>query len=113
MTYAFVVCQQGHHGDEPSVRSLVPCGCMTVNGSLPCDRHFRSRILDHWPSASIDEVNETYTQFMHKKKEKNPKQNKNKKTQKTSSSNTYKNTHTQIHIDTQTSTMGVKTTKKK
>ena len=34
----------------------VPCGCLTVNGSLPCDRHFRSRLLDAWPASLIDRV---------------------------------------------------------
>lgn len=46
----------GHHDDDPIIRSTLPCGCTTVNGSLPCDRHYRSRLLDSWPSASIDEV---------------------------------------------------------
>ncbi|KAK7491335.1 hypothetical protein BaRGS_00017436, partial [Batillaria attramentaria] len=46
----------GHHDDDPMTRATLPCGCTTVNGSLPCDRHYRSRLLDLWPSASIDEV---------------------------------------------------------
>ena len=47
----------GHHDDDPMTRDNLPCGCVTINGSLPCDRHYRSRLLDTWPSASIDEVN--------------------------------------------------------
>lgn len=46
----------GHHDDDPLTRATLPCGCTSVNGSLPCDRHYRSRLLDSWPSASIDEV---------------------------------------------------------
>ncbi|KAL8579576.1 hypothetical protein ACOMHN_025529 [Nucella lapillus] len=46
----------GHHDDDPMTRDTLPCGCTTVNGSLPCDRHYRSRLLDTWPSASIDQV---------------------------------------------------------
>jgi len=46
----------GHHDDDPMTRDTLPCGCSTVNGSLPCDRHYRSRLLDNWPSASIDQV---------------------------------------------------------
>ncbi|XP_076466947.1 uncharacterized protein LOC143298123 [Babylonia areolata] len=47
---------KGHHDDDPMSRQTLPCGCTTVNGSLPCDRHYRSRLLDIWPSASIDQV---------------------------------------------------------
>lgn len=47
---------KGHHDDDPMVRATLPCGCTTVNGSLPCDRHYRSRLLDSWPSSSIDEI---------------------------------------------------------
>ncbi|KAL8579575.1 hypothetical protein ACOMHN_025528 [Nucella lapillus] len=46
----------GHHDDDPMTRDTLPCGCTTVNGSLPCDRHYRSRLLDAWPSGSIDQV---------------------------------------------------------
>ena len=46
----------GHHDDDPMTRDTLPCGCTTVNGSLPCDRHYRSRLLDSWPSNSIDQV---------------------------------------------------------
>ncbi|KAK7480628.1 hypothetical protein BaRGS_00028100 [Batillaria attramentaria] len=46
----------GSNDDSPLARSDLPCGCLTVNGSLPCDRHYRSRILDDWPSSSIDTV---------------------------------------------------------
>jgi len=48
--------QHGHHDDDPLIRATLPCGCTTVNGSLPCDRHYRSRLLDSWPSAAIDQV---------------------------------------------------------
>ncbi|PVD28619.1 hypothetical protein C0Q70_11212 [Pomacea canaliculata] len=46
----------GRHDDDPITRLTLPCGCTSVNGSLPCDRHYRSRILDTWPSLSIDQV---------------------------------------------------------
>ncbi|KAK7467789.1 hypothetical protein BaRGS_00036977 [Batillaria attramentaria] len=47
----------GTNDDSPLARSALPCGCLTVNGSLPCDRHYRSRILDDWPSSLIDTPN--------------------------------------------------------
>ncbi|XP_025099049.1 uncharacterized protein LOC112566859 isoform X1 [Pomacea canaliculata] len=46
----------GHHDDDPVTRISLPCGCTSVDGSLPCDRHYRSRLLDTWPSSSIDQV---------------------------------------------------------
>ncbi|KAK7467788.1 hypothetical protein BaRGS_00028097 [Batillaria attramentaria] len=46
----------GTNDDSPLDRSDLPCGCLTVNGSLPCDRHYRSRILDDWPGSLIDTV---------------------------------------------------------
>ncbi|XP_076470497.1 uncharacterized protein LOC143300601 isoform X2 [Babylonia areolata] len=36
--------------------SLLPCGCKSANGSLPCDRHFRSVLLDLWPRLAVDKV---------------------------------------------------------
>ncbi|XP_025099047.1 uncharacterized protein LOC112566858 isoform X2 [Pomacea canaliculata] len=46
----------GRHDDDPVTRLALPCGCTSVNSSLPCDRHYRSRLLDTWPSAAIDQV---------------------------------------------------------
>ncbi|XP_076471834.1 uncharacterized protein LOC143301430 [Babylonia areolata] len=31
-------------------------GCTSIDGRLPCDRHFRSRILDKWEHLPIEEV---------------------------------------------------------
>nr|KAG5703766.1 hypothetical protein BaRGS_009564 [Batillaria attramentaria] len=44
------------NNDDEGYRANVRCGCLTVNGSLPCETHYRSRLLDHWPSSVIDTV---------------------------------------------------------
>nr|KAG5688311.1 hypothetical protein BaRGS_009943 [Batillaria attramentaria] len=37
-------------------RLAMPCGCLSVDGREPCDRHYRSSLLDVWPSTVIDKV---------------------------------------------------------
>ena len=40
--------------DRPLARAFLPPGCLTVSGA--CDRHYRSGLLNDWPSAHIDDV---------------------------------------------------------
>ncbi|KAK7468156.1 hypothetical protein BaRGS_00036620, partial [Batillaria attramentaria] len=42
--------------DKPMKRLAMPCGCLSVDGREPCDRHYRSSLLDVWPSTVIDKV---------------------------------------------------------
>nr|KAG5710875.1 hypothetical protein BaRGS_027026 [Batillaria attramentaria] len=49
----------GTNDDGPLARSTLECGCLTVDGSLPCNTHYRSRLLDDWPGAQIDTVRVT------------------------------------------------------
>ncbi|XP_025104747.1 uncharacterized protein LOC112570486 [Pomacea canaliculata] len=44
----------GYHDDYQLTRATMPCGCTRTSGS--CDRHYRSRLLDSWPSRAIDKV---------------------------------------------------------
>ncbi|XP_025104872.1 uncharacterized protein LOC112570546 [Pomacea canaliculata] len=44
----------GYHDDYTYTRASMPCGCTSTNGS--CDRHYRSRLLDSWPSSALDKV---------------------------------------------------------
>ncbi|XP_012943944.1 uncharacterized protein LOC101864651 [Aplysia californica] len=37
-----------YHDDNFDLASSIPIGCLTVDTSLPCDRHFRTRALDEW-----------------------------------------------------------------
>ncbi|KAK7468155.1 hypothetical protein BaRGS_00036619 [Batillaria attramentaria] len=37
----------GYNDDH---RIGMPCGCVSVNGNESCDRHYRSSLLDAWPS---------------------------------------------------------------
>nr|KAG5696039.1 hypothetical protein BaRGS_017151 [Batillaria attramentaria] len=48
----------GYNDDHPMVHAGWNCGCRSVDGILPCNRHYRSRFLDLWPSSLIDTVNE-------------------------------------------------------
>ncbi|XP_025104625.1 uncharacterized protein LOC112570390 [Pomacea canaliculata] len=44
----------GYHDDYTFTRASMPCGCTRTNGS--CDRHYRSLLLDFWPSSALDKV---------------------------------------------------------
>ncbi|XP_025104399.1 uncharacterized protein LOC112570229 [Pomacea canaliculata] len=46
--------RSGYHDDYTYTRATMPCGCTSTNGS--CDRHYRSRLLDSWPSSALDKV---------------------------------------------------------
>ncbi|KAK7504895.1 hypothetical protein BaRGS_00003923 [Batillaria attramentaria] len=46
----------GTHDDTPQARASLLPGCLTLNGSLPCNTHYRSRLLDEWPGDAIDTV---------------------------------------------------------
>ena len=46
----------GRYDDFPLLRHNVPIGCLTTNGSHYCDRHFKSKLIDMWDSANIEEV---------------------------------------------------------
>ncbi|KAK7482378.1 hypothetical protein BaRGS_00026397, partial [Batillaria attramentaria] len=49
----------GYNDDHPMVHAGWNCGCRSVDGILPCNRHYRSRFLDLWPSSLIDTVKVT------------------------------------------------------
>ncbi|XP_046563705.1 uncharacterized protein LOC124272539 [Haliotis rubra] len=42
--------------DYPADRDDVMPGCRSINSSLPCDLHFRSKILNEWSSLNISQV---------------------------------------------------------
>ena len=44
--------------DDAIVFNNVPCGCKTTDGRLPCDRHYRSKLLDLWDRLPIDKVSQ-------------------------------------------------------
>ncbi|XP_076463578.1 uncharacterized protein LOC143295821 [Babylonia areolata] len=46
----------GHNDDDPLVRRVLPAGCLTVDGSLPCDRHYRSKVLDLWDRLRVEKA---------------------------------------------------------
>ena len=46
----------GRYDDSPLLRHNVPIGCLSTNGSHYCDRHFRSKLIDMWDSANVEEV---------------------------------------------------------
>ncbi|XP_041365177.1 uncharacterized protein LOC121380429 [Gigantopelta aegis] len=46
----------GHYDDYPALRHDVPVGCLSVNGSHSCDRHFKSKLIDIWNSSNIAQV---------------------------------------------------------
>ena len=45
-----------HHDDAPYGNTALEFGCLTLNGSRPCNSHFRSKYLDVWDSLNIKEV---------------------------------------------------------
>ncbi|XP_041367477.1 uncharacterized protein LOC121382061 [Gigantopelta aegis] len=46
----------GHYDDYPALRQDVPVGCLSVNGSHYCDRHYKSKLINIWNSANIAQV---------------------------------------------------------
>ncbi|XP_076450694.1 uncharacterized protein LOC143286793 isoform X2 [Babylonia areolata] len=46
----------GYNDDDPLVRRVMPAGCLTVDGSQPCDRHYRSKVLDLWDGLRVKEA---------------------------------------------------------
>nr|KAG5692376.1 hypothetical protein BaRGS_007989 [Batillaria attramentaria] len=53
---------RGHNDDDnPFVYTRPNCGCMSTENYRPCDRHYRSRFLDYWPSYLID----TWSKLQH------------------------------------------------
>ncbi|KAK7488060.1 hypothetical protein BaRGS_00020651 [Batillaria attramentaria] len=44
----------GYDDDNYVARLTMPCGCTSVDGSQPCDRHYRGKVLDTW--SNIDRV---------------------------------------------------------
>ncbi|XP_071084036.1 uncharacterized protein [Haliotis cracherodii] len=45
-----------HRDDQYTVVNNVPKGCLSLNGSIPCDRHYRSRYLDTWDQRGVSQV---------------------------------------------------------
>ncbi|XP_076450150.1 uncharacterized protein LOC143286462 [Babylonia areolata] len=46
----------GYNDDVPLVRTVMPAGCLTVDGSQPCDRHYRSKVLDLWDGLRVEKA---------------------------------------------------------
>ncbi|XP_025104273.1 uncharacterized protein LOC112570120 isoform X2 [Pomacea canaliculata] len=44
----------GYHDDYKYTRTSMPCGCTATSGS--CDRHYRSFLVDVWPSRNLEKV---------------------------------------------------------
>ncbi|XP_046563651.1 uncharacterized protein LOC124272498 [Haliotis rubra] len=42
--------------DHPVVNENLQPGCMTLDTSLPCDMHFKSKLVSTWENASIGQV---------------------------------------------------------
>ncbi|XP_071083688.1 uncharacterized protein [Haliotis cracherodii] len=42
--------------DHPAVPGNLQAGCMTIDTSLPCDMHFKSKLVTTWETANIEQV---------------------------------------------------------
>ncbi|XP_046575259.1 uncharacterized protein LOC124283276 [Haliotis rubra] len=42
--------------DQYTIVNNVPKGCLSLNGSIPCDRHYRTRHLETWDHWGVSQV---------------------------------------------------------